>query len=183
MGFRFNTINKWDIYPTINEPFFKFAILQEESRNELIYNQYYRSLKKIINLEMTDPNEGTFVPHHFIFYHYVLNDLLTNIEEISSKHWIESIMDLSHVFFRFSEYRTVSEFTKTYYPELLKYHDFKYYGKNGYRIREPSEFLNKMELFIGKDEIKMNDVSYNNFIKYVNSIYITLPTYLQIEHI
>jgi hypothetical protein len=189
-------IKKWELYPTINEPFFKFAILQKESRNLWLYNQYSMSLKKIINLETTDPSEGTFVPHHYVFYHNVLNDLFNKIKEISGKNWIESIMDISHIFFRFSEYRTVSDFTKKYYPELLKYHEFNDYGKYGYRIREPSDFLNNMKTFIENNNIHddiynihddihndIYNVSYNNFIKYVNYIYEDKPSYLQIEHI
>jgi hypothetical protein len=132
---------KWEIYPTINNPHYKFAILQEKTKNEWVLEQYKNSLYDLTKLDICDPEEGTFVPHHFIFYHDVLKDLINHIELVSNNIWMKNIMNLSHKYYRFSEFRTVSSFMKTKFPYLLKYHNFKDYGEYGLRIREPKQFL------------------------------------------
>jgi len=170
---------KWDLYPTIDNPFFKIAILQEKARTEWNNEQYRNSMLELINMNMTNPDEGTFIPHHFVFYHDVIQDLLNHIEIISNKTWIESIILLSHKYYRFSEYRTVATFMQMRYPTLLQYHNFKEYGQYGIRIREPQQFINDMEIFFGE----LYEISYEDFIKFVKYKYKNIPSYLQIEHI
>lgn len=170
---------KWEIYPTNENPHFKFAILQEKAKNEWNTEQYKQSMFKLAKLNMCDPTEGTFVPHHFVFYHDVLIDLINHIEFISNEGWIKSIMKLSQEFFRFSEYRTVASYMKCHYFKLLQYHHFNMFGKYGKRIREPREFLNEMNSFLGE----LYEISYNDFTKFATYKYKNLPSYLQIEHI
>jgi hypothetical protein len=179
-------IKKWEIYPTKEIPYFRFAILQEKARNEWITEQYKNSIYALTNYNICEPdNEGTFVPHHFIIYHHVLNDLIKNIETISNECWIKSIINLSYNFYRFSEYRTISSFMKINYPNLLKYHSFRDFGKYGKRIRIPTEFLKEMENFLLKINTNIIDeISYDDFIKFVNYKYNDeIPSYIQIEHI
>ena len=87
-------------------------------------------------------------------------------------------MNLSHTYYRFSEFRTVSSFMKKRFPYLLNYHKFKEYGRYGIRIREPRSFLKEMDNFLKKDSI-----SYIDFVNFASHKYGTLPSYLQLEHI
>ena len=170
---------KWNIYPEHDGQPFKNAILQEHARSEWNTEQYRNSLFELTRLPMNDPMEGTFVTHHFVFYHDVLESLIHHIELISNKSWIDTIMDVSHKYFRFSEYRTIAAFMKYKFPHLLKYHEFKEIGKYGRRIREPTKFIKELEEYFGE----LYEISYNDFIRFVNCNYESLPTYLQIEHI
>jgi Family of unknown function (DUF6492) len=170
---------KWNIYPQYDGEPFKNAILQKEARSQWNTDQYRNSLFDLTRLPMNDPNEGTFVTHHFVFYHDVLESLIHHIELISNKSWIHTIMDLSHKYFRFSEYRTVAAFMNYKFPYLLKYHNFNEIGKYGIRIREPTKFINELREFFGE----LYEIKYTDFITFVNNNYQYLPTYLQIEHI
>jgi Family of unknown function (DUF6492) len=170
---------KWNIYPTNENPYFYFAILQEKARTEWNNDQYRSSMHELIKMDMTNPNEGTFVPHHFVFYHDVLDKLINHIQFISNRSWLETIIQLSHKYYRFSEYRTVATFIQKYFPQRLKYHKFNDFGKYGKRIREPRQFLTEMHDFFGE----LFEISYIDFIKFVKHKYKNLPSYLQIEHI
>jgi hypothetical protein len=171
---------KWDIYPTKEEPYFKFAILQEKSKNDWIIEEYKKSLLHL-NLDICNPQIGTFVPHHFIFYHNILRSLKSYIEKNNGyiESWIEIIISLSHKYFRFSEYRTVSSFIMQTNPDLLKWHEYELFGKYGERIREPLIFLEELNNFVGE----VDEIPYNNFIEFVKEKYKVFPSYLQIEHI
>jgi hypothetical protein len=170
---------KWNIYPEYQGQPFKNAILQKEARSEWNTEQYRKSLFELTRLPMNDPKEGTFVTHHFVFYHDVLESLIHHIELISNKLWIQTIMDLSHKYFRFSEYRVIAAFMSYKFPHLLKYHEFNEIGKYGTRLREPTKFIKKMEEYFEE----LYEISYIDFVRFVSSNYYCLPTYLQIEHI
>ena len=134
---------------------------------------------------MVVPIEGTFVPHHFVFHHNIINDLLSYIELYECKltenpTWIHSIMRLSHTYFRFSEYITIASFMNKFYPDLLKYHKFSAFGKYGYRIRESKYFVKEIE---ENCKIESCGLSYIEFCNFVKKKYNNLPSYLQIEHI
>ena len=177
-------ICKWDIYPTAENDCYKFAILQEYSRNSWVTEQYKNSLLSLTNLSLCDPLIGTFVPHHYIFYHRVIKDLIKHIENNTQMNWIKSIISLSKTYFRFSEYRTLSSFMNKYYPELLNYHLFEKYGKWGKRIRDNSSFLLEINKFIDEEKIDVSSgISCLDFNKFVKRKYNNLPSYLQIEHI
>ena len=178
---------KWSIYPHIGENEYKFAILQEKARSEWNIQQYKDSMKYLTGLIAVEPTEGTFVPHHFVFHHCVLDDLCKHIEYHGVMHngndgmnWIHCIMQLSHIFFRFSEYKLVATFMTNYFPEMLKYHKFKKYGRFGYRIRDPVPFIKEIE---DKCDIEFCGLSYNDFCKFVKVNYGHSISYLQIEHI
>jgi len=170
---------KWNIYPTIDNNSYKIAILQEKARSEWNTEQYKKSLFDLTKLNITDPDEGTFVTHHFVFYHNVLNGLFNHIELISGESWIDSIMTASHKHFRFSEYRTVASFMKYRFSHLLNFYEFKEFGHYGIRIREPKLFLKEMNEFLGE----LYEISYNDFVNFTKHKYKYLPSYLQIEHI
>jgi len=173
-------LKKWEIYPNKESYYYKFAILQENPKNIWNNTQYDESLYDLIGLHIEKPNIGTFVSHHFIMYHHILNDLLNYIENKNKEYWIISIMKLSHKYFRFSEYNMISSFMKKNYPILLNYHCFNDYGKFGERIRDSKDFLIEMENFIIDKE---NGISYEDFTKFIINKYNILPSYLQIEHI
>jgi len=173
---------KWEIYPANGEPY-KFAILQEKAKSQWNVEQYRSSLFALIKMDIVIPkHEGTFVPHHFVMYHSVLQDIYHCIENHNpnDKTWIHSIMALSHTYFRFSEYLMISSFMMKYYPNLLEYHPFQCYGKDGYRIRESKDFVEDVEK---NCSIEKTGLSYADFFKYVENHYSSLPSYLQIEHI
>jgi hypothetical protein len=175
---------KWDIYPTEGSKNFKFAILQENARAEWVTEQYKYSLLELTDLPLIDPEVGTFVPHHYVFYHNVLNDLLDKIEYKMDMNWIKSIINNSKTFYRFSEYRMVSSFMYKYYPSLLNYHSFEKFGNFGKRIRENSKFLSEINNFLNKEKINVIfGISYLDFTKFAKEKYNNLPSYLQIEHI
>jgi hypothetical protein len=71
---------KWSIYPNIGENAYKFAILQEKARSEWNIEQYKDSIMYLTGLEAIEPDEGTFVPHHFVFHHNIINELQRHIE-------------------------------------------------------------------------------------------------------
>ena len=178
---------KWSIYPHIGESQYKIAILQEKARSEWNIEQYKDSMMYLTGLKAVEPEEGTFVPHHFVLHHCVLEQLHKHIENYGTRYnnnigmnWINCIMQLSHMFFRFSEYKTIATFMMKYFPEMLKYHKFKKYGRFGYRIRDPGPFIKEVEEGC---KINFHGLSYTEFCKFVNERYGYKISYLQIEHI
>jgi len=170
---------KWDIYNTGN---YKFALLQQSARSEWNVEQYKDSLEALTGLTMIVPEGGgTFVPHHFVFHHRVLESIITMIEKRNGEPtWIHAIMGLSKRYFRFSEYIMVATFMKTHYPELLHYYEFDEYGISGQRIREPGSLLKKITENCTIDE---NGLSYEQFRGFMSSNYASIPSYMQLEHI
>ena len=183
-------LNKWEIYPTMREPHYKFAILQEKARSQWNVEQYRSSLYELTGLSLVTPNpEGTFVPHHYVLHHKVLEEIhsliQTNNQETmqnpqNPQSWIHSIMNLSHRYYRFSEYLMISSYMMKNHSNLLQYHPFNEYGKTGFRIRDSKEFVNDVET---NCKIEENGLSYQEFYQYVENQYQELPSYLQIEHI
>ena len=58
------------------------------------------------------------------------------------------------------------------------------YGSTGQRLRDPSSFLKELEIFLCLNDISFEeDISYHDFMRFVNNRYLNIPTYLQIEHI
>lgn len=178
---------KWSIYPHIGESQYKIAILQEKARSEWNLEQYKDSMIYLTGLTPVEPEEGTFVPHHFVFHHCVLEHLHNHIENYGTRYnnnigmnWIHCIMQLSHMFFRFSEYKTIATFMTKYFPEMLKYHKFKKYGKFGHRIRDSVPFVKEIE---ENCVIENCGLSYEEFCRFVNEVYGHKISYLQIEHI
>lgn len=164
---------------------YKFAILQEKAKNIFNENEYKKSIKNIINLDVIEPKKGTFVPHHFIIHHIVIKDMLNYIElnkkdeNNEKKLWIQIIIELSSEYYRFSEYKCLATYMNYYYKDLLKYYPFDEYGKFGIRYRENTQILNK--LLLGCN-IK-NGISYNDFKNFVKNNYKDIPSYIQIEHL
>lgn len=171
-------IIKWNLEEN-NE--FKFAILQESSKNNWNKEQYANSIKYLIKEEAIEPEIGTFVPHHFIFHHNVLISMLNHIEEKhkNEKNWIEIIINLSKKFYRFSKYKCVASYMNLYYKDLLKFHKFEKFGISGKRYRDSKQIKEEISLLYKNDN--ENDISYLNFIKYVESNYNEKPSYIQIE--
>jgi hypothetical protein len=141
----------------------------------------------LTGLTPVEPEEGTFVPHHFVLHHCVLEQLHNHIENYGTRYnnnigmnWIHCIMQLSHMFFRFSEYKTIATFMTKYFPEMLKYHKFKKYGKFGHRIRDSVPFVKEIE---ENCVIENCGLSYEEFCRFVNELYDHKISYLQIEHI
>ena len=170
---------KWDICNTGKH---KFALLQQNARSEWNVEQYKDSLQALTGLNMIVPEYGgTFVPHHFVFHHRVLESIITMIEKRNGEPtWIHAIMGLSHRYFRFSEYIMVASFMKPYFPELLHYYEFDEYGFSGQRIREPAGLLKKI---MEKCAIEETGLSYEQFREFMYSNYPKIPSYMQLEHI
>ena len=170
---------KWDIYNTGKH---KFALLQQNARSEWNVEQYKDSLQCLTGMNMIVPEQGgTFVPHHFVFHHQVLESIIKTIEKRNGEPtWIHAIMGLSHRYFRFSEYIMVATFMKMYFPELLHYYEFDEYGVSGQRIREPAGLLKKITEKCG---IANNGLSYQQFRGFMSSNYMSIPSYMQLEHI
>ena len=167
---------KWDLYDEESSEY-RFAILQECAKNVFNQEQYSASIDHLIGLDTREPvPKGTFVPHHFIFHHIVIRELL---ERIGSVNWQEKIMALSENYYRFSEYKCVATFMQMYFPELLKYHPFQQFGEKGIRIRESLEIQGKIRT---KCDIKEWGLGYEVFREFVKREFDDRKiSYLQIE--
>ena len=179
-------LRKWQLYDEKTNTY-KFAILQESAKNEFNKNEYANSIRQLIGVEAIEPQtEGTFVPHHFIMHHKVLEDLITHVENINKLNfnWIKSIMLLSNTYYRFSEYKCIASFMNTYYPELLLFYPFQEYGKRGIRYRESDEMVEKL-MFHCKNKNDNVDaaLTYQEFQKFVSENYDEIPSYIQLEHV
>lgn len=170
---------KWDLYDEESREY-RFAILQETAKNEFNRDQYRASILSLIGLETVEPIEkGTFVPHHFIFHHSVIQTLLS---QIGPYNWQEKIMGLSATYYRFSEYMCVATYMQTYYPELLKYHVYEEFGEKGIRFRESLEIQEKIR---EKCVIKEWGLGYEVFREFVKKEFGDNReiSYIQIEHV
>jgi hypothetical protein len=202
-------IQKWPIYPTVQVPFFQFALLQEKEKSLFNKTQYNDSIFDLLKLPEISPSEskGTFVPHHFVFHHKVIHSLIDYIETIhhsseklekERKTWIEIIVSLSKNYYRFSEYKSMATFMSFYFPELLHYHPFQEYGEKGIRIRDSQEahcFLEDLEKNLKKntkkgkkektnEKEKSDLISYKEFCHFVKEKYKDdIPSYIQVEHL
>jgi hypothetical protein len=183
-------LKKWELYDKESN-IYKFAILQENPKNDFNKVEYYKSIYDLIEHNAIVPeNEGTFVPHHFVIHHNVINDMLSFIENknIENDNWIMSIMLLSKKYYRFSEYMCIACFMKNFYPELLHFYPFNDYGANGIRYRETKEIIQKLINFCKKEKnINLFDenlnISYHTFVLFVKSSFNVTPTYIQLEHV
>jgi len=171
-------IVRWEIYPTEECPYHRFAILQKESRSEWNEQQYEESIWELVQMKAISPIEGTFVPHHFIMYKSVLEGLITRIENISGKPWFMAILSLSFTFWRFSEYKCLATYMNEIYPELLHYHTFDKYG-NGFRFRDSIDILKEIILLVPPE----HTVPYSIILEYVRTKWEDCPTYIQLEHL
>ena len=174
-------LHKWDIYPNNTCKSYKFAILQEYAKNEWNKDEYCKSTYELIKKNAIEPEEGTFVTHHFVFHHCVLVDFLEKItlgnENIC---WVEIIIRLSKKYYRFSEYKCISTFMSYYYPYLFHYHPFNAFGKNGIRYRETNDI---MKIIRENLTIPKEGISYENFVIFMNNFYSNDIPYTQIEHL
>lgn len=181
-------LQKWELYDSINNKY-KFAILQENPKNEFNRIEYFNSIYQLIGLNAITPeNSGTFVPHHFIMHHCVINHLLHFIEEknVQDENWIMTIMKLSKSFYRFSEYMCIACFMKQFYPDLLAFYPLSDYGINGIRYRESEEIVkNLIDYYKEKKNFKNEyfNISYNTFISFLKTRFNILPSYIQLEHV
>lgn len=178
-------IQKWEIFD-FKENAYKFAILQERAKNEFNKIEYANSIKMLTGLDAIEPHiEGTFVPHHFIFHHKIVDSFLHYIEVYnhcnSPNNWIKTIMSLSKHHYRFSEYKCMATFMKKYFPDDLKFYPFNDYGKYGIRYRDSDEIIEKIKEFCNINET--DNLSYIDFKKFVNENYHFKPSYIQIEHV
>lgn len=178
-------LHKWEIFDS-KENTYKFAILQERAKNEFNKIEYAKSIKALTGLEAIEPNiEGTFVPHHFIFHHKILDSFLHYIEVYnkckSTNNWITQIISLSKNYYRFSEYKCIATFMKKYFPDELLFYPFSIYGKNGIRYRDSDEIIEKIKDYCN---IKgTGNLCYKDFKNFVRKNYDFNPSYIQIEHV
>jgi hypothetical protein len=178
-------LQKWEIFDS-KEHTYKFAILQERAKNEFNKVEYAKSIKMLTGLDAIEPDvEGTFVPHHFIFHHKIVDSFLHYIEVHnqcnSINNWIIIIMSLSKDYYRFSEYKCITTFMKKYFPEELLFYPFSNYGKNGIRYRDSYEVIEKIKEFCKTNET--HNLSYEKFKQFVKENYHDNPSYIQIEHV
>jgi hypothetical protein len=177
-------LQKWEIYEKSSN-MYKFAILQECAKNEFNKNEYSKSIYELIGLHAIEPPiEGTFVPHHFIMHHKVLEDLISHIEYKNKIgfHWIKAIMSLSKTYYRFSEYKCIATFMNSYHPGLLAFYPFYEYGKSGIRYRDSNEIIEKLKNFCENNGNRKN-LTYPTFMEFINENFHAKPTYIQLEHV
>jgi len=153
----------------IEAPDYKFAILQEKAKSDWNKEQYRLSIKEFIGLEAIEPETGTFIPHHFVFHHCVLKQMIP-----INNQWIKTITSLSAKYYRFSEYKCVATFMNKFFPHLLNYYKFEEYG-SGIRYRDYNEIIDKL--------IDIRPINYSKFKNFVKENYKVEPTYMQIEHL
>ena len=175
-------LDKWEIMPTVTLPFFQFAILQEKAKNSWNKTEYANSIHHLIEIDALEPEdeEGTFVPHHFIFHHRVLKDMFFQIEKLHHINWIKCIINLSKNFYRFSEYKCIATFMHKHYPKLLNFHSFQKYGKRGIRYRDCEEIINNI---LKCCFVESCGLSYKEFQRFIKENYECAPSYIQIEHV
>jgi hypothetical protein len=145
--------------------------------------QYKDSIYELIHMDALEPPSGTFVPHHFIMYKCVLEDLIEHIERISNLPWYISILELSKKYLRFSEYKCISTFMHNKYPKLLHYHPLSSYG-NGIRLRDSRNAVQELiaiNIKNNKNNPNNTDISYDCILEYIGKMD-KKPTYLQLEH-
>jgi len=173
-------LEKWNLYD-ISSSTYKFAILQECAKNEFNKNEYSRSIHELIGLDAIEPPvEGTFVPHHFIMHHKILDHLINHIENRNEQsfNWIKTIMHLSKTYYRFSEYKCIATFMNRYYPKLLSFYPFHEYGKRGIRYRDSNEIMEKLKNFCGERVL-----NYELFQNFIDTFFHNKPSYIQLEHV
>lgn len=175
-------LQKWNLFDS-NDGMYKFAILQECSKNEFNKNEYAKSIKELLGLNSIEPIiKGTFVPHHFVMHHKVLQHFFSFIEEKHHQQsWIKIIMSLSKTHYRFSEYKSLATFMQKYFPELLLFYPFELYGKNGIRYRDSIDIIKKIKDFCVSE--RDNRLTYNKFKEFTKNNYDFEPSYIQIEHV
>ena len=78
------SLQKWDIFPTLSCPHYRFAILQEKALSAFNTEQYSASIFDLLGEKGVELERGTFVPHHFVMHHHVVNHLLSFITPSSS---------------------------------------------------------------------------------------------------
>jgi len=91
-------------------------------------------------------------------------------------------MMLSNTYYRFSEYKCIATFMKTYYPYLLNFYEFNEYGKKGIRYRESMEIIEKLKNFC-ENNGNRKLLTYDIFKEFINEYFDTTPSYIQIEHV
>ena len=180
------SLKKWEIFDK-EEKNYKFAILQERAKNEFNKNEYAKSIKNITGLEAIEPIiEGTFVPHHFVFHHKILDSFLHFIESYNSilpptDSWIKLIVSLSKKHYRFSEYKCLATYMNKYFPDELLFYPYNIFGKHGIRYRDSDEIIEKIKNYCNINET--DNLCYKDFKKFVSENYDFNPSYIQIEHI
>jgi len=173
-------LDKWELYPCETVPFFQFAILQENAKNQWNRDEYFNSIKYLLGLDAAEPEKGTFVPHHFIFYHTILSSFFSEIEKKHEMNWIECIMRLSKSHYRFSEYKCIATYMKSMFAEYLHYHTFDEYGKRGIRYRNCKDILSEIYRLCIIDKCGL---SYSEMKRFINNYYSVKPSYIQLEHV
>jgi hypothetical protein len=201
-------LEKWTLYPSFQIPHFHFALLQESEKNAFNQKQYRDSLFEIHQLpeirpadrvsEIKSPSatDGTFVPHHFVFYPKIIRSFIKYLERIhhctAETPWFRVILQLSEKYYRFSEYKIIATFMSYFYPRKLHYHTFIHYGKRGIRIRDSKEaqcFVQELKKTVPK--IHPNQphtpcptyISYRDFSHFMYFKYEDTPSYIQVEHL
>ena len=198
-------LEKWTLYPSFQIPHFHFALLQESEKNAFNQKEYRDSLFEILRLPEIRPadrvsisksTDGTFVPHHFVFYPKIIRAFIKYIELIhhctSKKPWFRVILQLSKTYYRFSEYKIIATFMSYFFPRKLHYHPFIHYGKRGIRIRDSKEaqfFVQELKKAVPK--IHPNQphttsptyISYRDFSHFMFFKYEDTPSYIQVEHL
>lgn len=182
-------LEKWELYDNVSNVY-KFAILQEKAKNDWNKQEYANSIFELIGVEPIEPlSGGTFVPHHFIMHHNVIQSLLFYIEKIPHKRktkygsWIEEIIYLSNDYYRFSEYKCIANYMLNFFNELLHYHPFEKYGTNGIRYRESEEIIDEIKMFFEKKNMKWDKIGYSDMLIFCKKNYPIIPSYIQIEHV
>jgi hypothetical protein len=178
-------LHKWEIFNSKKNSY-KFAILQERAKNEFNKIEYAKSIKFLTGLDAIEPDiEGTFVPHHFIFHHKIIDSFIQYIELYNksplNNNWIKIIMTLSKNYNRFSEYKCITTFMNKYFPDELLFYPFSCYGKDGIRYRDSNEIIEKIQEFCNIN--KTDNLCYKDFVKFVKNNYHYYPSYIQIEHV
>jgi len=202
-------LQKWTLYPSFQIPHFHFALLQESEKNAFNQKEYRDSLFQLLKLpeicpaDHLPPNstaksaDGTFVPHHFVFYPKIIRAFIKYIELIhhctSKKPWFRVILQLSKKYYRFSEYKNIATFMSYFFPRKLHYHPFIHYGKRGIRIRDTKEahfFVQELKKNMSKNPLNpphtpspTTYISYRDFSHFMYFKYEDTPSYIQVEHL
>jgi len=186
-------LKKWDLCGLNDNGCAKFftAILQKESRNPALANEYSRAMLKLTGVSTAQPEGGgTFVCHHMAFNQHIVDQMLKRMESRRGLSWPKAILGIASEHPRFSEYLTYSSFALAEYPKQFHYHPFSDFGEGGFRLRGGNEVVSAL-LSVAPTLVEAHDVyggfSYSSFCEFAREYFKNLdnglPSYVQLDHV
>jgi len=191
-----------DAWPLVTHspegPAYHVAILQEKARSEFYKAEYEASVRTLLGMETSYPEEGgTHVSHHMPINKTVVGEMIDLIDSRlpGSEPWPAKILRTSSLHFRMSEYMLYATFIleqqKACNFKHFRTHRYLAYGKRAIRIRDSKAIVDELVAHHGVEWLgyslqqitshldihPMNDLQSNDLEVGMK------PSCLQIEHV